>query len=225
MLRQRHSSNRLRDQRGILSVDFLFAMTMAAVLCMMMFAFTTTLSMIEIAQYIAFSTSRAHAAGHHDQQRQQELGQAKFDSFTNQGSYPALSPLLLNNWFEIDSRSFEIRGGGQSSGGSALTFGDLYPENDFSIPQTGVRFRFRAKILKMNLPFLGALAEEDDFGTWVTGFLIREPTSEECRASMETNIRYSAIKKLDAMNRFQQAVSIPNSRGDSAYFPLEDNGC
>lgn len=210
----------------MLSVDFLFAMTMAAVLCMMTFAFATTLSMIEIAQYVAFSTSRAHAAAHEDQQRQVALAEGKFNSFTKAGVFPALSPLLSNDWFELDPTSLDIRGGGQGmAGGGSSTFNEEYGFEENSIPQTGIRFRFRAKILKMNVPLLGALSEEDDFGTWVTGLLIREPTSEECRKSFETNIRFTALKKLDRHNRFQRAISIPGARADQAYFPMEDNGC
>lgn len=199
---------------------------MAAILCMMTFAFATTLSMIEIAQYVAFSTSRAHIAAHENQQRQTALAEGKFNSFTKAGVFPALSPLLLNDWFEIDPTSLDIRGGGQGFGGaSSSTFNEEYGFESDSIPQTGVRFRFRAKILKMNVPLLGALSEEDDFGTWVTGLLIREPTSEECRKTFETNIRFTAIKKLDRHNRFQRAVSIQDANADQSYFPMEDNGC
>ncbi|MBX2987979.1 MAG: hypothetical protein KF802_08775 [Bdellovibrionaceae bacterium] len=213
---------RLKDNRGILSVDFLFAMTMAAVLCMMMFAFTTTLAMIEITQYVAFSTARAHAAAHEDQDRQMALGQAKFNSFNNSKLFPALSPLLGNGWFEIDPKSLDIRGGGR--GGA--TFDEDYGQGaQDALPHEGVRFRFHAKILKMNLPFMGAITDEEDFGTWVTGFIFREPSAEECRKTMEVGIRYQAIKKLDRMNRFERAVSIPYSKGDQAYFPMEDNGC
>lgn len=218
-------SDRMLGQRGVIAVDFLFAMVLAAVLCMMMFAFATTLSMIEVAQYVAFSTSRAHAAGHETQSRQIELGRAKFASFTKTSSFPAIAPLLTNDWFEMDPSSLDIRGGGQESGGSQLTFDGEYGSDDIGLPKTGVRFRFRAKVLKMNLPLLGILSEDDDFGTWVTGFMIRESTSEECRSTMEENIRYSAIRRLDQGNRFERAVSTPSAGKTGDYFPMEDNGC
>lgn len=215
----------LADERGFLSIDFLFAMVMAGVLCILMFAFTTTLSMIEVAQYIAFSTSRAHLAAHTTQERQVALAEAKFKSFTKSSAFPSLSVVLLNDWFELDPKSLQIKGGGNTSVGSPdQTFNDLYGYVAESLPQMGVRFRLNAKILKLNLPLLGSLTAEEDFGTWITALLLREPTSEECEKSFAADVRYSAIKKLDTENRFSRAVS--NSlRGDESYFPMEDNGC
>lgn len=230
MMKQRPKFHPLTNNRGILSIDFLFAMTMSALLCLMMFAFTTTLSMIEIAQYVAFSTTRAHAAAHQDQARQVATATNKFKSFSLPANFPSLSVLFNNGWFELDQKSLDIRGGGQGSASSSggLNFNEEYGTAG-NIPQYGVRFRFNAKILKMNIPLLGEIADDDDFGTWVTGLMIREPTTEECTKSMAMSVRYQAIKRLDTQGRYQRAINGVQANGghpnDRDYLPLEDNGC
>lgn len=224
--RTRRKNPRRRNQQGFLVVDFLFAITMAAVLIMMMFAFSTTLTMMEITQYIAFSTSRAHMAAHKNQERQVALGTEKFNSFTDPHRFPALAPLLLNGWFEIDKESLEIRGGGTEAvaGSGERTFNEEYGYQTDAMPQTGVRFRMRSKILKMNLPLMGRVTEDDDFGANFTAFLIREPTDKECREHMQADKRFKAI--LDQDSRFNQIYSggVPASKR-TAYFPMEDTGC
>lgn len=224
---RRGMNNPLKDRRGFLSVDFLFAMTIAAVLLMMSFAFTTTLSMIEIAQYIAFSTARAHAAGHETQEKQALIARKKFEAYQDDKLFPALAPLLKNGWFALDPKTLDIRGGGHpTSGSTGETFDEDYgfDQGSRAVSQIGVRFRMQAKILKMNIPFLGTLSEDDDFGTYVTGLLLREPTSEECRRLFEQNQRFNAILDQDSRFRGIYQGGTPGSK-QGAYMPMEDNGC
>lgn len=223
-MKARTPKNLLRDRRGFLTVDFLFALTMAAGLIMMMFAFTTTLTVLEVAQYIAFSTARAHAPAHLTQDKQVNLAEQKFESFQDPQRFPALAPLLKNGWFEIEAKSLDIRGGGTATAGSGeKTFNGQYGYQENAMPQTGIRFRIRAKILKMNLPFLGRLTNDEDFATYVTGFLIREPTTEECRKQLKYTARFQEIMNQDS--RFRGIYSsVPNSKKD-AYFEMEDSGC
>lgn len=219
-LRDQRRKNILRNRQGFLSVDFLFAMILAAVMCMLMFAFTTTLSMIEIAQYIAFSTARIHAAAHETPEIQQQLARAKFESYKSARLFPSLSRLLTNDWFDMDSKSLEIKAGGSSG-----TFNSDYGFEPDRLPQTGVRFRLQAKLLKMNLPFMGSIDRDDEFSTRLTGFIFREPSAKECRDQMTYEARFRTILNLDPrFNRLigdQRQVDSPQT----SYFPLEDNGC
>lgn len=225
MARSANSVHSIRNQRGFLSVDFLFAMTMAAVLCMIMFALTTTLSMIEIAQYVAFATARAHAAAHLDQDKQITQAQQKFESYIDDKRFPALAPLFQNGWFSIIPKSLDVRGGGHpTSGSSEASFNDSYGFQQNAMPQTGVRFRFQAKILKMNLPLLGSISDDDDFGTYVTGMLLREPTSKECKAQFEPGARFRTMLDQDGRFRGLYQGGVPKAQ-QNAYFGLEDNGC
>ena len=217
-----------RNQGGFLTVDFLFAITMAAGLCMLMFAFATTLSMLEISQYIAFSTARAGIAGHLDEDHQIAAAQAKFASFADPGQFPSLAPLLKNGWFQVDAKSLDIRLGG-TGGTNGTDFNSDYGYETNALPQQGVRFRFHAPIMEIHLPFLGSIEDADSFGANITGLLFREPTQSECQGSMVTNVRWTAIKALDSSNRFQKALttvmSYQGHPSDNDYFGFEDNGC
>lgn len=218
----------LRRDRGFITVDFLFSITVCVVLIMMMFAFSTTLSMIEVAQYVAYSTTRAHAAGAETQQRQIDLGTAKFNSFLNPKLHPALVPLLTNGWFTIDAKSLDIRGGGSTANATqsaGTTFDQYKNQSDDRMPQEGIIFKFHAPILKMNIPFLGSIsgADNDDFATVVTGLMIREPTTEECQRQLNFQNRGNAILQLDP--RFNSVYSANGVAPASAYITMEDNGC
>lgn len=207
-------SKPILDSRGMMSADFLFALVLCVGLTTVLFALNFTLSMAEVAQYIAFSSARAHAAGHINQQAQEDLAKIKYNALTN---HPVLRNLLGSNgngWFQLSS--FEVRGAGPS--GNVF---DDYPADQDRVPQVGVRFQFSSKLLAIKIPFLGSTSEDDQgagFSTKVTGLLIREPTQEECW-NLQVKRRYDAIINLDP--RFG---TLGNS-GKSKYIPMEDNGC
>lgn len=225
------SKRTLSNRRGFLSVDFLFAMAICGVMCMLMFAFTTTMSLIQIAQYIAFSTARTHAAGHLTQEKQFNQATAKFKTFSDERSFPGLAPLLRNGWFELDAGSLAVRGGGTLSSGSGG--GDFNVDYGFvnqRLPQHGVRFIFRAPVLKFNIPLVGKVQDEEDadFGTFITGLLLREPTSQECTEQMRESVRFRAIRELDSRYGEIYGSGMYGGRhnpGTSSYFAMEDNGC
>lgn len=212
----------LRNQRGLLTVDFLVAMVLAFGLIVLTFAFATTLTVIEIGQYIAFATARAHAPGHLTQEKQIQLARQKFESYLDPKTFPNLAPILRNGWFEVDAKTLDIRGGGKSSTGADATFNEDYGYTQDMLPQIGIRYRLQANILKLNIPFAGNIRQDDDFGTFITGLLLREPTSEECRQQMQADQRFRAILDLD--QRFRR-IDPANPVVDNAYFAMEDNGC
>lgn len=226
---KKNSFHLLRNNRGILTVDFLFAMAVSGVMCVLMFAFSSTLALIEISQYIAFSTARVQAAGHLTQAKQFNQARDKFASFIDPKAYPGLAPLLLNGWFEVDQKSVQIRGGGSASTASGSgDFSQEYGYENNSLPQIGVRFIFKAPVLKFNIPLVGKVGEENDFGTYITGMIFREPSSEECSSQMTEDIRFKAVQGLDG--RYQSIYSSGMYGGRhtpkaDSYFAMEDNGC
>lgn len=207
-------SKSILDSRGMISADFLFALVLCVGLTIVLFALNFTLSMAEVAQYIAFSSARAHAAGHINQQAQEDLAKNKYNALIN---HPVLSNLFGskgNGWFQLSN--FEVRGAGPS--GSVF---DDYPSDQDRVPQVGVRFSFTSKLLAIKVPFLGFTSEDGEgagFSSKVTGFLIREPTQEECW-NLQIKPRYDAILNLDP--RFRTL----GDAGKSKYTPMEDNGC
>lgn len=214
MKRQKDLFKPIKNSRGMITAEFIFAMVLAAGLCIVLFGVTFTLSMAEVAQYIAFSASRAHSASHIDQNKQREMGLAKFNELINT---PALKPLLNNadgGWFQVQSPP-EIRGGGQEG-----SFNNEYSIG--GIPNravhTGVRFKFTTKLLNMRIAFLGSTTEDGEpLGANITGFLIREPSAAECTASVQK--RYTQILELD------QRFKVLGRAGANKYIPMEDSGC
>jgi hypothetical protein len=205
--------NQLANSRGFLSADFLFGIVIASGLCALFFCLTFTLSMAEVGQYMAFSITRAHMAGHKDQEAQEAMAKAKFASFQKN---KALAPLLTNGWFEI--KNLVIRGGGPKG----QDFGDRYPRGaagEPNIPQTGIRLDFEAKILKGSIPMLGATGGNVEHKAFITGLMIREPSAQECLEQVRHQ-RYKAILSLD--KRFEK---IAGSASEKNYVPMEDNGC
>lgn len=212
----RKKQSRLKNQGGFLSADFLFSLVLGITVSMMLFAVCFTFSTIEIAQYIAFSVSRAHMAGHDDPEKQLLMANNKFEHLTKKTMLGLL--FRQGGWFEL--KKPDIRNGLNRN-----DFSSDYPyfnSNDARVPQTGVRIDFVAKILNFKVAFLGKTSDDDKpFTARVTGLLFREPSSKECRDQMKGTSRYGAILNLD--RRF--GVLDPSGGGNPAYFPLEDNGC
>lgn len=204
----------LSNSKGFLSADFLFSIVIASCLCAVFFSLSFTLSMVEIGQYIAYSVSRAHAAGHKTQEDQETAAKDKFASLQKN---KVLAPLFSNGWFEIGN--LDIRGGGAAG----KEFGDRYPkpsDGARGVPQTGIRLNFEAKLLDLKIPLLGPTDPDGNgFKAFLTGLMIREPTTKECRDQIKDQ-RYKAILQLD--KRFD-AIAGPGSQKD--YTPMEDNGC
>lgn len=205
----------LQNSRGFLTAEFIFSLVLCAGMCIVLFSLNFTMSMAEVAQYIAFSTARAHAAGHVDQDKQEQLAKDKYKELLNNA---ALKPLFNNpdgGWFKFSAEP-EIRGGGQRN-----SF-DEYGTNTTPdrVPQVGVRFDFQPRLLNLKIPFLGSTAEDPDagFSAKISGLLIREPTSKEC-FDLQVKRRYEAILSLD--DRYKKL----GSSGVNKYVPMEDNGC
>lgn len=219
--RSQNFKNREREG-GFLAVDFLFAVVLTAGVVMMMMALSTTLMVIEISQYIAFSTARQHAAGHNTVAQQRQNAENKFKSYTNTQLFPTLSVFLKNGWFDVSDKTLDIRSG-LGAGAGKPDFDEDYGRAENALPQIGVRFTLEAKLLDMNIPFLGPTSRDGGYKTQVTGMIFREPTSEECRRQISQ--RFNLIKNLGS-GRFNGALSMVGSgSADRSYMPLEDNGC
>lgn len=202
----------IKNERGMLSAEFIFALVLVVGLCCVLFAMNFTLAMAEVSQYIAFSSARAFAAAHITPEKQVQLAQDKFESLrNNQVLRPILNRQDGEGWFQLEN--LEVRTG---VNGDDYSGEYVYTEN--RVPQVGVRFKFVPKVLNMKIAFLGSTSEDgEDFGANITGFLIREPTQLECRRQMMQ--RYTQILQLDSR------YGTLGSRGSNKYIDMEDNGC
>ncbi len=201
------------NQSGVILLDFIFALILSMGVMSLLYAICLTLSMAEVAQYIAFASSRAHSAANLNQESQEAAARTKYEELI---STPALKSIFSGSWFSLSKTSeLEIRGGGPSG----ASFDSEYSNNEGGreVPFHGVRLNFIAHVLNMKVPFLGRATDEDDgFATKITGFIIREPTLEECLNFMRS--RQAALRNLDA--RFTSLLI-----KDDQYVAMEDNGC
>lgn len=205
----------INNSRGMITAEFIFSMVLVSGLCVVLFALNFTLSMAEVAQYIAFSSARAHAASHITQDNQVQMAQQKYATLKNN---PVLSVLFGANgagWFRL-SETLDVRGAG-STGASF----DEYPVmSEDRMPQVGVRFDFTPRILTQKIAFLGNTTEDgENLSAKITGLLIREPTQQECWELQMKDVRRDAILSLD--KRFGELGSAKIGE----YEPMEDNGC
>ncbi|KYG69070.1 hypothetical protein AZI87_07565 [Bdellovibrio bacteriovorus] len=204
----------VQNESGLISAEFIFALVLCAGMCIILFALNFTLSMAEIAQYIAFSAARAHAASHVDPTKQQQLAKDKYNELVNN---PTLKPLFNSSndgaWFKLGA--LDVRSGLDGS-----DFSGDYKYTEDRVPQVGVRFDFQTRILNMKIAFLGSTAEDPErgFSAKVTGLLIREPTQKECW-EQQIKPRYTNILNLDSRYKVLGGI------GENQYTPMEDNGC
>ena len=205
----------MKNSVGIITIDFLISLLIASVFCTVLFVFTFTFTVIEISQYIAYSTGRAFIAGHLTPDDQVKMATNKFKQFIGPGGNKEIMPLFQNGWYELSPP--DIRGAGESGKSFADDYG-LGPDSKNS-SYSGIRLRFNAKLLMLNFGILGSTSKSGDgFFANVTGLLIREPSTQECQKQLTLDNRYRAILDLDPRFNDYRATS-------DKYLPMEDNGC
>ncbi len=224
------------NQAGFMTAEFLFAFTMVIGSGILIFALTFALTTVEIAQYIVWSSARAHAVGNKSQEESVKAGEKKYSNLT------AAFPLLTGNgsdspWFKMpeitDNNEFFI---GDIS--------DMIKKKDSAIdksnaseaggeirhPWIGVESSIELKLLSgSQVPFLGKVTETpEEFKFPIRGILFRHPSTEEC-LDFYRNRFTQGIKKVPGENGGTPAriTNWGNLSGsaDAAYAPMEDNGC
>ncbi len=193
----------LKNQKGILTLDFIFAILLMFVFSAILFGFTITFSAIEIAQYATFASARAHFAAHKNTDEQQKMGRDKFERLIKDRQ-SILGTFFRNGWFTLeDVRIADFNGDYETdTSKDSATF-------------IGARSVFTANILSMNFPLLGSTTE-DDLKANISSYLMREPTEEEC--SQFVRERFERIKTLK--EGFGQGFV----RSES-YAVMMDDGC
>lgn len=206
----------VKNQQGVVTTEFLFAFVIAGGLSALLFSVTYTLAVVEITQYVAFSSARAFIAAHKTPELQRQAAIDKYKQLTT--GKTAIGSLYQNGWFEIAKPDqLDIRGGGAEgkffnedlAGGS-----DMPDRNWFQ----GVSIPLTARILNIRLPLLGPTdpeADDNSFRTRLNAILIREPSQFECQDFMD-NQRRNALGSLPSAQTYYEA---------GAYVPMEDNGC
>lgn len=195
------------NERGIITLDFIFALTLAFGFSMVFFALSITLAMVEITQYVAFATARSYSGAHESQSQQVDLGHKKFDEIMN---YPVFKNFYGLDWIKISPPQL-------------ADFNDDYPQGSGGMPDsatfTGARIHFQAKILNFRVPFLGQTATDTKTGhADIAAYLIREVSTEECRERFN-RVRYQRLKQINSGGATPYAATTGNA------IVVTDNGC
>lgn len=195
----------LKDQSGLITVDFIFSLLLVGGFFSVLFALSLTLSVVEITQYITFATARNYHAAHWSINQQTNEGTQKYFDLTRGNK--VFSPFFSNGWFEIN--------GGENGG--LDDWNNLYNQGGADSSNfIGSRVQLNAKVLEFQIPLFGdSYSEEDVFTANVASYLNREPSSEECLEFMNET-RLEAIRSLDAS---YSAAPLDN------YQAFADNGC
>lgn len=195
--------NPLKNERGLITIDFIFASILVGGFFAIVFSLMLTLSVVEITQYVTFATARTFFAGHWDREQQENLAATKFRELTED---PVIAPFYTNGWFEL------------SGGPGTQDWGSLFSDHDSDSESfIGSRVSLNAKILEFRIPLIGDTADLDDaFRANIASYLNREPTSSECIEFMSGESRFNAIRSLDGSYR-NPAVR--------DYVRITDNGC
>jgi hypothetical protein len=201
----------MKNEAGFLSLDFIFALMIVVGFSIVLFALSFTLSIVEIAQYITFSSARSFYSAHFTKDDQIQMGTKKYQELLEQ---PAIKPLFRpGGWFELqtpdgapvgDYNRIYAAKGVQSTGSGFSFFGS--------------RIRLVANIMDLRFPIIGTTSDSPGaFSANVSSYISREPTEQECREGFE-NLRYKQIMELS------NVYKNPANDG-SGFTPIVDNGC
>lgn len=195
----------IKNQSGLITLDFIFALVLVFAFTAVLFAVSLTLSIVEVTQYVTFASSRNYFAAHQSEAEQKKLGKAKYDQLV---ATPFFKPIYNNGWFEL--KDFKI--------GSGDDYQVLNNEPD-RFTFYGASVHLRAPVLNFRVPFFGRTAADPDsvFQAQIASWLAREPSTDECH---EFNAaRMELIKQIDGNKYNSSNVNV----GD--YVVQTDNGC
>lgn len=201
------------ENAGLITVDFLFAFILVSGFSFALLSLTLTLSVVELTQYITFSSARTFMAAHTNLEKQKQMGRDKYIQLLENSVF---SPLFQNGWFEIgDTPNI----GNQSENPFEQA---NYPKVDELHYQFfGVNVGFTAHVLQFRIPLYGSTTGTDEdkntFSTVIGSYLNREPTLHECQENFNKS-RWLYIRQ----KKGGEAASYTS---DNGYFPIMDNGC
>ncbi len=203
----------LRNERGILTLDFIFALMIGMGFTIVFFAMTLTLSLVEVTQYISFAVARTSWAAHETRSLQVDIGNKKYDELRQR---PVFKTIFGQGWFRLPARP--------NFGDLYRGFNDEYDSNPGEDNATfiGARLRIEAKILELSIPMLGDTKTNPETGVAnVQTFLGREVTTTECREQFN-EARWTRIRALSPIYAGPYAGGV-----DPVQFVkiITDNGC
>ena len=195
------------SQSGQLTFDFITALLLTFGLGTILMAMGFTLSVVEVAQYAAYSAARTMSAASVSEQVQIESARTKLKELTTTGR---IGGLFSVGWFELGNP--EIRAGnGNTFRAEFEPTTPTQPRRNFFV---GLSIPLKSRILEINLPLIGKTGEEGAFATNINAFMLREPSQDECFKFFEA--RKAALRALESAQQYYEPTAMVRT---------EDNGC
>lgn len=195
----------MMNQRGSLTVDFIFGIVLASGVSLILISLCFTLAIVEVTQYVAFASSRVYFGAHRQEKDQVERAEGKFQELM---SIPAMKQLLNGPWFSVKYvNSGDFR--------SEYPAGSLANDQDVFF---GTRLEIESKVLNLRIPFYGNVGNENGFKAKIQSFLGREPSFEECKNFIDE--RWTKYQEI-----YQNFKPPAGERDPEPYVPIMDNGC
>ena len=192
----------MKNQRGVLTLDFLFSFTLVIGFSGILFAMTLTLTVVEITQYMTYSSARNYMASHNEENERIARAQAKFEKLKQEVYF------FSNDWFILDLPNIST---------------NLNYHNDPNDPKQEYLFRgtwvdLEARMLGFKIPFFGSTDPHNQgFRTQVGSYLGKEIDIDECK-QFNDRLRWQWIEQ-----KFQGDIPSPSDL--SNYTKISDNGC
>lgn len=203
----------LKNSKGFLAVDFIFSLFFSLGLFVLMLNLTTTLSVVEVLQYMSFVSAREYSLGNITPEAQLSAAKARYDRLTQapdptgSGGRPPIVNLFTNGWFEVGEPQYKSSIGTDSF---VVDYPSIKPEWG-----AGSRISFNAKIMNTTIPFIGGSSEEN-FTANVYSPMVREVTRQECMDILLS--RWSALLNLRG--------GLPGFKPlQQKFVVMEDSGC
>lgn len=210
------------NNKGVITIDFLFAFTFVFGLVYLLFVVCFTFFMVEVTQYITFSSARSYLAAHDTNQKQLEMGNQKFLQLTQSELSPVKGILGNLKWYQISSPLIG-KFGDDGFNYPQVEGQVLLDEYDVTRPDQntfwGIRVEFIPKVLDFSVPFVGSTNEKGEgtgeiFKSNIQSFLGREVSADEC-LNMQAN-RWNLIKSKSSKYSQYPNMNLPK---------VADNGC
>lgn len=205
----------MRNQKGFITIDFIFALVLVMGFTGVLFKLMFSLSVASITQYVTFATARNYVAGHVTPQLQEERAILKYNELV---SHPVFKPLYSNGWYAIDAKP-DI--------GDISRLIPAYQQSNGDLAQQfwGAAVRFNAKVLDFNIPFFGSTSPEtngsgEGFTATLGSYLGREVSESECLEFVSQ--RWRVIRSLSSASG---GAPYNTGSSESGYMPIADDGC
>jgi hypothetical protein len=205
--------NIVRNEKGIITIDFIFAIVLIFGFTMLLFKMMFTLCVASMTQYITFAAARNYVAAHVTPEMQGLRAIAKYKELINSKEF---APLYRNGWYRIDNVP--------KVGDISVIMPGYQQDADYPNQFIGVATNFNARVLDFQIPFFGSTVPDGDgsgsgFTTFMGSYLGREVSTSECLEFVEN--RWRAIRALTVKSGAAYSEGSP----ESGYMPMADDGC